>query len=418
MSDDRVQESLDHLFRHRSGQMVSVLSRIFGFEKLDMIEDAVQDAMVAAMKKWPFTGYPDNPSAWLIEAAKNKLYDRLRAKSSSHETLDDIDIPNIDHDPAPFYSSEISEDQLRMIFACCHPAIAPDSRVALTLKVVSGFSVSEIARAFLAKEDSVAKMLTRAKQKLREKQVELEMPAPAEIPARLETVAKVLYLMFNEGYAASEGAKLLRKDLCFEAIRLCEFLAKHPVTGSPKMNALAALFLFQAARFPARSDHAGELMLLADQDRTLWDGTMIARGFSFLVRSASGVELSAYHLEAEIASIHIAAKTFEATDWQRILECYEALQQIQFSPVVELNRIVALGTLKGAQTAIAELNKLKKTHKLENYNLFYTTMGYFLAEAGERAKAAAAYRIAIGFTANETIRRFLQKRLESLSATE
>lgn len=415
VSESSVQESLDHLFRHRSGQMVSVLSRIFGFEKLDLIEDAVQDALVSALRNWPYSGYPENRSAWLIQVAKNRVLDRLKSKSSSHEALVDIDVPDDKNDPALFYSSEISEDQLRMIFACCHPAIPPDSRVALTLKVVSGFNVPEIARAFLAKEDSIAKMITRAKQKLRDNNVQLEMPAPSEISARLETVVKVLYLMFNEGYAASEGAELVRKDLCFEAIRLCELLARHPVANTPKINALAALFLFQGARLSSRYDNEGELLLMSEQDRGSWDKPMLVRAMRYLALSAGGDELSDYHLEAEIASVHALADNYEATDWRRILQCYELLQKRKFSPVVELNRIIVMAKLEGDKKALAELEKFREDPQLKNYNLFYTTQGYLLAAIGERAKAAACYRVAISLTANEPVRRFIQKKIAELS---
>jgi len=257
-------------------------------------------------------------------------------------------------------------------------------------------------------------MLTRARHKLRENKVQLEMPPPAETPARLEAVAKVLYLMFNEGYAASEGEELVRKDLCFEAIRLCEFLASHPLTDTPKINALAALFLFQGARLSSRSDQSGELLILSEQDRSLWDRNMIARGLEFMNLSARGSELTAYHLEAEIAAAYTLAKTYEDTDWPRILECYEVLQRQKFSPVAELNRIIVLGKIEGAKKALEELEDLKDNDKLKDNNLFHITYAHFLSELGENNRAAASYRKAAELTQNEPIRRFLEKKIEAL----
>lgn len=420
-NENTVQDSVDHLFRHHAGQMVSVLSRIFGLEKLDMIEDAVQDALVAALKTWPYSEFPENPRAWLIETAKNRMLDRLRRnKKLPHDDIDAAEdaLPGLAAASAAtatladvYFANEISEDQLRMIFACCHPAIPPDSQVALTLKIVSGFNVAEIARAFLAREDSVAKMITRAKQKLRENEVQLEMPPPAEIPARLNTVAKVLYLIFNEGYTASEGAELVRKDLCFEAIRLCTFLAGHPVTNMPRINALTALFLFQGARLSSRYDHEGELLILSAQDRSLWDKTMIARGFNYLRLSASGDELTEYHLEAEIAAVYVSAENFAAINWRHILECYELLQQRKFSPVVELNRIIVLANIHGAKKALEELCKFEEGHKLKDNNLFHITRAHFLAETGKNAEAISSYKTAINLTHNEPVRRFLNKKI-------
>jgi RNA polymerase sigma-70 factor (ECF subfamily) len=416
--ENTIRESVDHLFRHEAGQMVSVLSRIFGIGNIDLIEDGVQDALVAALKTWPYNGFPDNPKAWLIETAKNRVLDRLRwSKRFTGEDIDfaEYELPSLNETEETYFAAEISEDQLRMIFACCHPAIPPDSQVALTLKIVGGFSVLEIARAFLAKEDAVAKMITRAKQKLRGSSVQLEMPPPSEIPARLEAVAKVLYLMFNEGYAASEGEELVRKDLCFEAIRLCSLLAAHPATNTPKINALAALFMFQGARLTSRSDPRGELLLLSEQDRSLWDNAMIRRGLEFMRLSATGEELTDYHLEAEIAAAYTLAETFEDTDWARILECYELLQKRNYSPVVSLNRIIVISKIYGPGRALDELNKLAESGKLEGHNLFHITRAHFLAETGDAARAITSYQKAISLTHNEPIRRFLDKKIEALN---
>jgi RNA polymerase sigma factor (sigma-70 family) len=418
-AENQIRESIDHLFRYYAGQMVSVLSRIFGLEKLDMIEDAVQDALVTALRKWPYSGMPDNPTAWVIQVSKNRILDNLRANKkfvSTEEHLEDVEnaiILQVAEGNA-YFAGEMSEDQLRMIFACCHPSIPPDAQVALTLKIVGGFSVGEIARAYLASEDSVAKMLTRAKAKLRSGDVSLEIPVRSELKNRMDAVTKVLYLMFNEGYSASGGEELIRRDLCLESIRLSELLAAHPITSSPTVDALAALLLFQASRLDSRCREDGELMLLSEQDRTLWDKKMIGRALHHFRLSASGDELSDYHLEAEIAACHATAMSYEDTRWEQILNCYELLQQRKFSPVVELNRIIALAKIEGGETGLLELKKFEKDQSLKDYNLFHITLATFLSETGDYAKALDSYSKAIALTQNEIVLRFLCKRMDLL----
>lgn len=393
--------------------MVATLTRIFGIERLDLVEDAVQDALVQALRLWPYRGIPDNPSAWLIEVAKNRMLDSLRRDRRTQEIPDETEFPieEFTGETGARFASEIRDDQLRMIFTCCHPLIPSDGQIALTLKTVGGFSVSEIARAFLAQEPAIAKTLVRAKQRLREFDLKLEMPQPDKLPARLESVLKVLYLMFNEGYSALEGEELVRTDLCHEAIRLCELLAEHPVTGEPKVHALAALLLFQGARLNARCDAAGELMLLAEQDRSLWNQTMLRRGLHHFQKSASGDELSDYHLEAEIASCHVVAESFEATDWPRVLDCYEQLLNRQPSPIVALNRIVALAKVHGVEVGLVELDKIAEDRTLRNYYPFFAARGELLREAGRTNEAIEAYQKALGLTSSEPIRRFLIKRI-------
>lgn len=413
---NNISDSLDHLFRHHAGQMVSVLSRIFGVRHIDLIEDAVQDALVAAMRKWPYSEMPRNPRAWLTEAAKNRVLDRLRRDSKSSSLNDgDLDLPSgASADDDVRFETEFGEDQLRMIFACCHPAIAPDSQVALTLKTVSGFGVQEIARAYLAKDESIAKLLTRAKQKLRSGGVPLEIPAGAELGKRLDAVLKVLYLMFNEGYGASGGDELIRRELCFEAIRLAELLARHPSASQPKTHAAAALFLLQAARFPARTDNAGELILLEDQDRSLWDRKLITRGLRHLQLSANGDELSTFHLEAEIAAVYSTAPDFASIDWKRIAGCYNLLQEISNSPVAELNLIVVMAHLDGPQKALLALENSAARHNLAQYNLFHITRGHLLAELGRAQEAENSFRQALELTTNTAVRRFVERKLAAI----
>lgn len=411
----KVSDTLDHLFRHHAGQMVSVLTRKFGVEHVELIEDSVQDALVTAMKRWPYGGVPENQSAWLIQVAKNRVIDQLRrgAKSDSIEAAN-IDLP-ADTEDGPRFEGELAEDQIRMIFGCCHPEVPADSRVALTLKIVGGFSVGEISRAYLAKDEAIAKMLTRAKQRLRT--VALEIPAGAALGERLDSVLRVLYLMFNEGYSASAGSDLVRQDLCFEAIRLTELLLSHPATSDPKVHALAALLLFQAARLRTRTDSSGDLLLMADQDRNLWDRQMLGKGFEHFRLAAAGNELSDYHIEAEIASIHALAPSYEATDWVRILKCYDLLLARNFSPVVALNRVVALGEVSGPEAALEELSDVAANYLMTSFNLFHITRGHFLAQLRRNAEAVEAYRRAGDLTKNDAISRFLERKIEVLTST-
>jgi RNA polymerase sigma factor (sigma-70 family) len=410
--EQQVRDSIDHLFRRQAGQMVSVLARKFGIVNIELIEDSVQDAMIAAMKKWPYGGVPENQLAWLIQAAKNRVIDQLRrsAKGDPIETAE-IDLAQEGDDEVRF-EGELNEDQIRMMFACCHPDVPADSRVALTLKIVSGFSVGEIARAYLAKNDAIAKMLTRAKQRLRT--LDLNIPAGDQLNERLDSVLRVMYLMFNEGYSASEGSDLVRRELCEEAIRLAQILRGHPLTSVPRAYALSALFLFQTARLETRINAEGDLLLLAEQDRSLWDRSLIAAGLEDLRRAASGEELSEYHLEAEIASIHALAPDYRSTDWTRILGCYDILLQRRFSPVVALNRIVAIGEVGGPEQALEELSKLGKNYLMTSFNPYHITLGHFLAANGRFVDAAAAYKRSAELTKNESVLRFIRRKLAML----
>lgn len=379
-----------------------------------MIEDAVQEALIAALRTWPFSGMPKNPTAWLTQAAKHCLIDRLRHESRSESINDEFELIDGTNNAPVFFSSEIGEDQLRMIFACCHPSIPPDSQVALTLKIVGGFSVAEIAAAYLANDNTIAKMLTRAKARLRDAAVPLDIPVAGALSDRLDAVLKVLYLMFNEGYGASGGDVLVRRDLCFEAIRLIELLAAHPVISSPRSHAAAALFHFQASRLPARSNHAGELILLANQDRSTWDKRSIARGLFHLKLAGKGDELSVFHLEAEIAATHALASDYRSTDWARILECYNLLQALSYSRIAELNRIVVVGILDGAEAGLAALEKLGDEHDVDHYNLFHITRGHLLAELERGEEARRSFENALLLTRNDAVQRFVERKINEL----
>lgn len=418
-NQNSVNELVDHLFRHYSGQMVSVLVRLFGFEKIDLIEDAIQDSLVCALKQWAYKGVPDNPRAWLIEVSKNRIIDRLRRQKNFEIPAEDLEeafsfLQIFEPADSIRFANEVGENLLRMMFTCCHPAISPDSQVALTLKTVSGFSRSEIAHTFLSQEEAIAKMLRRAKQKLQKLKVKLEMPEPAKLSKRLDSVLKVLYLIFNEGYSVSKGENLIRTDLCHEAIRLGCLLANHPLTNLPKTHALLALFFFQAARLTTRLDENGDILLLSEQNRLLWDRKMINQGLHHFRKSAAGEELSDYHLEAEIASFHTLAKDYESTEWANILNCYESLLKRRNSPVVALNKVIALVKVEDEEKGLEELNKFQKNHKLRNYFPFYLTLGELQFGTGRNTAALDSYRKAFDLTSNESVRRFLSRKIREV----
>ena len=414
-----VNELVDHLFRHNAGQMVSVLTRIFGFENIDLIEDAIQEALIKALRQWSIKGIPQNQTAWLIQVAKNKILDQFRRNkkidSGGEEAIKILDrVSNKTIEDKIRYPNEMKEDILCMMFATCDPVLKPDSQIALTLKTVGGFSVSEIAAAFLSKKEATAKMLTRAKKKLKSQNTSLEIPPPDQLGNRLDMVLKVLYLMFNEGYSASSGKEAMRKDLCFEAIRLAQILSDHPKTKSPKVEALLALFFFQGARLESRDSRSDDVLLLADQQRKLWDRKMINVGLYHFRRSAKGNELTTYHLEAEIASCHITAKDFESTDWKRMLESYDLLLERKSSPVVAINRIIVLSKVKGAEVALAELENIKQIDLLETYLPFHIARAQLQSECGHFQEAAKSYKNALALTNNDATKKLLENKLKAL----
>ncbi|MEZ5356593.1 MAG: DUF6596 domain-containing protein [Bryobacteraceae bacterium] len=405
--------TVEHLFRHRAGQMLATLIRMFGAARIDLIEDAIQDSLLRAVKLWPLEGEPSNPTAWLIQVARNALLDKLRRLSREGEWQAAEKAAGVGEGSAALFAHELRDDQLRLIFACCHPAISRDAQVAVTLKTVGGFSTREIARAYLAPEATVAQRIVRAKARLRSDPAMVAVPPPPELPIRLDAVLEALYLMFNEGYSALDGEHLVRVDLCAEAIRLVELLAGHPLTAHPRVHAMAALFYFHAARLPARSDAAGELLLLADQDRSLWNQSALAHALRHLERSAQGDEVSTYHLEAEIASCHTVARDWESTDWAHVLACYDELLARSGSPVVALNRVVALAQVEGAECALRELDRLDAA-ALTQYYPYHATRGELLRLAGDTGGARAALDQGLRLASSAPVRRFLTRRMEIL----
>ena len=301
--------------------MVARLARWLGAARLDLAEEAVQDALLRALATWPFRGVPAEPRGWLFQVARNRAVDLLRREASLRGKLDGYD-GGLEESPA---AAALGDDELAMMFMCCHPSLPPAARVALTLKTVGGFSVDEIAAAFLAESDAIAQRLVRAKRQIREQAIAIEIPAADELGRRLDSVLDVLYLLFNEGYSAHGGPNLTRAELCGEAIRLAEILAGNPATDQPAVHALLALMLLQASRLPARVDLAGDILLLAEQDRGAWDQELIGRGLRHLDRAASGPTITAYHVEAAIAAAHAVAVNDAATDWGYIVQLYDDL---------------------------------------------------------------------------------------------
>jgi len=422
MVENNVVNLIDHLFRHKSGQMVATLTRIFGPRHIDLAEEVVQDALLKAMQQWSYRGVPDNPTAWLIQVARNRALDVLRREGALREKSGEIirtfneqeSLANQRFEEA--LGRELLDDSLGMIFMACHPALARENRVALTLKTVGGFGVTEIARAFLAQESTIAQRLVRAKRAIREQGIEFALPSADEMSERLDSVLEVIYLLFNEGYSAHRGDNVVRADLCHEAIRLGRLVARHPATDLPKSHALQSLMCLHAARLPARTDEEGAIFLLADQDRTLWDRSLIAEGYGHLEESASGDEFSQYHLQAGIAACHIAAASFEQTDWRHIVDLYDMLYTLNPSPIVALNRAVAIAKWRGAAAGIGELERISDHPSLKNYYLLFATLGELWLEIGETDKAAGFFERALACQCSEPERRYLARKMSEVQS--
>ena len=413
---DGVSQLVEHLFRHEGAKMVATLTRIFGIEHLNLAEDVVQEALARALQTWPFYGVPKNPSAWIMRASRNLALDVVRRRkvfqTKQAEIIRLMDRDDAAPDDVIFSEDEISDDRLRLMFVCCHPAIPAEAQVALSLKTLCGFSVAEIGHAFLTTEAAVAKRLTRAKQKIHQARIPFEIPAGRELGQRLDNVLQSLYLLFNEGYKASSGEHLVRTELCEEAIRLAELLAEHPTGNQPKTHALLALMLLNAARNRTRLDSEGNLLRLQEQDRMRWDKSMIARGMFHFAESAAGDELSEYHLQAGIAACHCAAKDYESTDWQKILSLYDRLVKFDQSPVVALNRAVAIANIRGPKAGLQAVRGVRDLDKLSSYYLLYAVLGEFEMQSGNLQVAAEQFRKSFELAETKSERAFLLKRLQ------
>jgi RNA polymerase sigma factor (sigma-70 family) len=419
-SPGEISSVVEHLFRDQAGKMVATLTSIFGLEHLALAEDVVQEALARALQTWPFYGVPNNPAAWIMRTARNLALDVVRRQKVSREKEPEVirlmDRSDSGPDDLVFDEEEITDDRLRLMFVCCHPAIAAADQVAFALKTLCGFSITEISRAFLTTDAAIAKRLTRAKQKIRDARIEFEIPAGAELKQRLDGVLQALYFLFNEGYKASSGETLVRQELCREAIRLTTLLAEHPAGNQPKTHALLALMLLNSARFSARVDSDGNLLRLQDQDRSQWDQAMIAKGMFHLAQSAAGDSLSTYHLLSAIAACHCAAKDYASTDWPRILSLYDRLLEFDNSPIIALNRSVAVANVHGPAAAIEALAAIRNQPELNSYYLLHAAQGEFECRLGHLPTAAEHFRHALKLTQLDSERAFLSKRIHECAA--
>jgi RNA polymerase sigma-70 factor (ECF subfamily) len=405
---------VEHFFRHEAGRLVSVLTRIFGWRHFDLVEDMVQSTLLDALEAWRVRGVPDNPSAWVHRSARNKILDALRRDRIGGRVLADWAAARATHAEGLdelFLDTEIADSQLRMMFACCHPRLAREDQLALTLKALCGFGNAEIARALLVGEETVKKRLQRARRDLIDHQVALDPPAAGEVARRLDGVHQVLYLLFNEGYSSSEGETAIRADLCEEAARLCHLLASHPRFHTPATHALLALMLFHAARLESRLDQRGSVLLLEEQDRGRWDQSLIRQAQEFLARSAEGTVISPFHLEAAIAYHHCTARSLAETDWPAILRLYDALLTQQSSPVYLLNRAIVVAEIEGPRAGIRELEEAGRDPALRHYHLFDATLGEFYRRTGDLACARRHLEAAREKTASPFDRELLDRRL-------
>jgi RNA polymerase sigma factor (sigma-70 family) len=410
-----VSQVVEHLFRHEWAKMVATLTGVFGLDHLTLAEDVVQEALARALQTWPFYGVPKNPAAWIMRASRNLALDVVRREKVFRKKEAEISRLMEDGAPAGFgpagIEQDFTDDRLRMMFVCCHPLVPADAQAALALKTLCGFSARETSQAFLTSEAAIAKRLTRAKQKIREERIAFEIPTGDELTRRLDGVLKVLYLLFNEGYKASSGDRLVRKDVCQEAIRLTTLLADHPAGNQPGTHGLLALMLLNAARFPARADEKGNLLLLKDQDRTLWDRPMMARGMFHLAKSASGHDIGEYHLQAGIAACHCTANDYESTDWPRILSLYDRLMEIDNSPIIALNRAVIVANVHGAKAGVEAVAAMEKRENLEGYYLFYAVLGELKSQLNDPVAAAGHFRKSLQLAETKSEQVFLSRRL-------
>jgi len=402
---------VDSLFRRQAGRLVGMLTRQLGSHRLTLAEDAVQDALLKALQTWPVGGVPDNPTAWLYQVARRAALDRLRHERVVAATAGAMAAGRSGAVEAvlPEQATCVDDDELVMMFMTCHPALSPEARVALTLKVVGGFGVGEIARALLKQEPALAQRLVRAKRTLRDHDVPFALPAGAAVADRLASVLDALYLMFSEGHAPTSGPQALKEDVAEEAMRLVTLLARHPDTARPETHALRALMLLHAARFPGRVV-GDDLQLLAAQDRSTWDTVLLAEGLRSLARAATGPEETRFHLEAAIAAAHAAAPTWAATDWPAILSLYDALVARWPSPVAALNRVIAFAQVFGAEAALAEAAPLVTDARLVRYHRLPAVLADLHARAGNPVRAAALIDEALGHEMAAPERRLLEAR--------
>ena len=396
--------------------MVAALTRIFGLENLALAEDVVQDAFCRALEIWKLRGVPDNPSAWLMKTAKNRAIDVLRRERTARSVLPELRpalesewtlVPTVNEF---FVANAIKDDQLRMMFSCCHPRLSEQAQVALILSILCGFTVSEIASAFLSGRAAVEKRITRAKKTLASSKRLFDL-ADRDFARRLTAVHRAIYLLFNEGYHSASPESVVRVELCREAMRLGRLLAEHPLTSTPATEALCALMWLHAARLPARLDAAGNLKSLFDQDRSKWDMSLASQGERFLERSARGPQVTEYHIEAAIAWVHASAHRAEDTDWSKIVSLYDRLMGIRPSPVVALNRAIAIAQHEGPERGLEEMNAIADRERLAEYPFYYSALGELELRKERHEIAREHFRAALALARNPMERRYLEQRI-------
>jgi RNA polymerase sigma factor (sigma-70 family) len=407
----------EQLFRRESGRMVAALTRIFGVHNLALAEDVVQDAFCRALEVWKIRGMPENPSAWLMATAKNRALDVVRRERTARTFAPEMGrlletewtiAPLVDE---AFAARIIDDQQLRMMFSCCDPRLTEDAQVALVLNILCGFGAHEIASAYLSGRAAIEKRISRGKKVLASSRRLFDL-ADVEFASRLAAVRRALYLLFSEGYHGASGEGAVRVELCGEAMRLTALLRGYPAAATPATDALAALMCLHAARLPARLDSAGDLNSLVHQDRSRWDSGLLAEGLALLERSAAGPELTAYHIEAAIAAAHASARSVEETDWPSIVSLYDRLTELAPSPVVALNRAIAIAERDGADRGLEELHAIAERARLSSYPFYPAAMGELELRRGHPERARTHFQTALGLARNEMERRFLEKRYQ------
>jgi RNA polymerase sigma-70 factor (ECF subfamily) len=415
MSDsafDRVRDRVDAVYREESRRVFATLIRLLG--DFDLAEEALHEAFRAALEQWPRDGVPANPRAWLVSAGRFKAIDGVRRSARFEPLGEDAEDITSDDDPASWGAGDIEDDRLRLIFTCCHPALPPDAQVALTLREVCGLTTEEIAHAFLTAPPTLAQRIVRAKNKIRDAKIPYEVPSPDELPDRLDSVLRVIYLVFNEGYAASSGTALTRHDLSGEAIRLARLLAQ--LLPQPEVSGLLALMLLHESRRAARASEAGDLILLEDQDRLQWSSELIAEGTALVERALASRRAGPYTLQAAIAAVHAEAATAAATDWAQIVALYDVLARVEPSPIVELNRAVAVAMRDGPAAGLVLIETILARGDLADYRFAHAARADLCRRLGKMEEARVSYERALALTRGEPERRFLERRLAGLAS--
>ncbi len=416
---DQIRELLDSLYRQDSRRILATLIRLLG--DFDLAEEAMHEAFAAALSLWPKSGVPDNPRPWLISTARFKAIDTLRRRARFDASQDELvhyleaqgssAEPNSNAEDS-LEGDSLEDDRLRLIFTCCHPSLAPEARVALTLREVCGLTTEEIAKAFLTTPSTLAQRIVRAKAKIREARIPYEVPTPQKLPERLGAVLQVIYLVFNEGYSAAAGAEVTRAELTGEAIRLGRLLLE--LRPEPEMMGILSLMLLQESRRAARTSPSGELILLENQDRSLWNREQIAEGVALLEKALNSRRFGSYTLQAAIAAVHAEAESMASTDWRQIVALYDRLLRIQPSPVVQLNRAVAIAMRDGPAAGLAQIDAVLEQGELASYYLAHSARADMCRRLGRTAEARASYEKALALAQQEPERRFLARRLEEL----